>query len=170
MLAVHGGVGSKQKGIEKECAAAVRSASLDVVKAVMHLEAEGITNCGLGSSLTADGTVECEAGWMTSKCTTFGAVAALTNTRHPSLLAKKVADRQLHSNFALIPAMLVVGEGANRMAEEAADVPTCSNEQLVTTRSKEELQRTQTLLQADGTWDTVGAISIKVSGTNEGVQ
>jgi hypothetical protein len=34
MLAVHGGIGENQTGIEKLCAEAVRVARLDVVKAV----------------------------------------------------------------------------------------------------------------------------------------
>lgn len=35
MLAVHGGVGENQSGIEKICAEAAKKAQLDVVKAVM---------------------------------------------------------------------------------------------------------------------------------------
>jgi hypothetical protein len=35
MLAVHGGVGENQSGVEKLCADAVKAARLDVVKAVM---------------------------------------------------------------------------------------------------------------------------------------
>ncbi|KAI6205222.1 Asparaginase [Aphelenchoides besseyi] len=155
MLAVHAGVGLKQNGLENVCSQAARSASLDVVNAVQYLEADGLSNCGVGSSLTVAGTVECEAGFMTSEKLSFGSVGVLSNSPHPSILAKKLAMKQLTSDFQLLPPISVVGNGADLMAQNEEDVPTCSNEELITERAKRLFNKTEDYLH-----DTVGAISI----------
>ncbi|KAI6232240.1 Asparaginase [Aphelenchoides besseyi] len=162
MLAVHAGVGLKQNGLENVCSQAARSASLDVVNAVQYLEADGLSNCGVGSSLTVAGTVECEAGFMTSEKLSFGSVGVLSNSPHPSILAKKLAMKQLTSDFQLLPPISVVGNGADLMAQNEEDVPTCSNEELITERAKRLFNKTEDYLH-----DTVGAISISKSGKVE---
>ncbi|KAI6191851.1 Asparaginase [Aphelenchoides bicaudatus] len=164
MISVHGGIGESQTGVEKLCADAIREASsdvLDVVKAVMFLENDGITNCGIGSSLTTNKTVECEAGYMSSNNLIFGSVGSLTNCKHPSILAKKLATAQL-SDSRLIPPICLAGQGANDFACECEDVPTCSNSDLITKRSTHHYEKAKGML--DQTWDTVGACSIGTSG------
>jgi hypothetical protein len=113
IIIVHGGVGPAQEGIEKLCADALRDAGLDAVKAVMFLERDGITNCGVGSSLNESGNVECEASYMSSDQLIFGSIGALSNCAHPSLLAKQLAQQQLHNDYRLIPPLCVAGQVCN---------------------------------------------------------
>lgn len=153
MLAVHGGIGENQAGVEKLCAEAVKLARLDVVKAVMFLEDDGITNCGLGSSLTNKKTIECEAGFMSSNKLIFGSVGALTNSKHPSMLAYKLAMAQLNESNLTHPNCLV-GNGADAFAIECEDVPTCSNSDLITRKSLKCYEKAMIILSQQR-WDTV---------------
>lgn len=63
---------------------------------------------GLGGLPNEDGVVELDSAVMHGPTARAGAVAALRNIRHPSLVAKRVMDRSDH--------VLLVGEGALRFA------------------------------------------------------
>jgi isoaspartyl peptidase/L-asparaginase-like protein (Ntn-hydrolase superfamily) len=119
---------------------------------LQFLEADGITNCGVGSSLTNAKTVECEAGYMSSDRLIFGSVGALSNCKHPSILAKKLALNQKLASKLIQPTCLV-GQGADAFALECEDVPTCSNSELITERSIRFYEKSKTL--AEKNWDTV---------------
>lgn len=106
----------------------------------------------MGSSLTAGQTVECEAGYMSSKGLIFGSVGALTNSKHPSILAKKLAMKQLEDS-KLVPPICLVGNGANDFSLECEDVPTCSNNDLITERSRRVYEKSKAMLDQRG-WDT----------------
>uniref|UniRef100_A0AC34R1Y9 Condensin complex subunit 1 C-terminal domain-containing protein n=1 Tax=Panagrolaimus sp. JU765 TaxID=591449 RepID=A0AC34R1Y9_9BILA len=157
MLAVHGGVGTRCNGIDRLCCDAVKKWPNNSVQAVVHLENDPLVNCGFGSSLTSTGRVEVEAGYMSSHCLAFGAVGAVSNTKHPILAAKYLADRfaaettfslvppqVLHpilaakyladrfaaeTTFSLVPPQVLVGEGADALVRELA-LPVCSNDEL----------------------------------------
>ncbi|EPB71538.1 hypothetical protein ANCCEY_09360 [Ancylostoma ceylanicum] len=79
MIAVHGGVGFRlDRSLSVACADALRGDEVDVISAVSSLEGNPLFNCGHGSNLTMEGTVECEAGFMSSegfRMDTVGAVS-----------------------------------------------------------------------------------------------
>lgn len=73
------------------------------------MENNPLLNCGLGSNLTIDGRVECEAAYMSSKNLAFGAVAAVGNCKNPILAAKKLSDTyNIDSPWTLVPPMILV--------------------------------------------------------------
>lgn len=110
----------------KACHAAMTSlktgsSALDVVTlAVKCLEDETSTNAGVGSSLSMDGTVECDASVMDGQSLTFGAVGAISDIKNPVLVAKKLADEQKHGTMSLgrVPPCTMVGSGATKWATE----------------------------------------------------
>lgn len=97
---------------------------------------------------------------MSSENMVFGAVAGLSNSKHPSLLAKRLALAQLKES-TLVPPNCLVGEGANSFAMECDDVPTCSNSDLITKKSLKHYEKAKSIVDGQR-WDTVGACSIKV--------
>ncbi|CAD5228923.1 unnamed protein product [Bursaphelenchus okinawaensis] len=159
MLAVHCGIGRHLPGIDKLCSQAVKER--DTVKAVMCLESDPRTNCGIGSSLTEDGQVECEGAYMQSENMLFGAVGALSNSKHPSLLSKKLVESTNNDN--LIWPMVLVGKGAGEFAVKM-DVPTCSQSELISDSG--EVARKKAKLQLEQ-FDTVGALRISETGECE---
>ncbi|KAK5969411.1 hypothetical protein GCK32_001813 [Trichostrongylus colubriformis] len=67
MIATHGGVGFRcERLLSLACADALRDGKDDVVSVVSILEDNPLFNCGYGSNPTMSGTVECEAGFMSS--------------------------------------------------------------------------------------------------------
>ncbi len=76
------------------------------VAGVAVLEDDPALNAGIGSALRLDGSVELDAAVMTS-AGQFGSVTGLTNVRHPSEVARAVADTPHHT---------LAGAGALRFA------------------------------------------------------
>lgn len=117
-VAVHGGVGNPTPS--EECVAAAQ-AGLDrlhggedalaaAIAAVVVLEDNPHFNAGTGSCLALDGeTIELDAAIMDSGGR-LGAVACLTKTKNPVLVARAVADTPHH---------FLAGEGATRFARLA---------------------------------------------------
>jgi beta-aspartyl-peptidase (threonine type) len=107
-IVVHGGAGVRDPATDAARAAAVEEAAaagfavllagggaLDAVSAaVMRLEDDPLFNAGLGSVLTEDGTVECDASIMTGVDLRAGAVAVVRGVVHPILLARAVMDER----------------------------------------------------------------------------
>jgi isoaspartyl peptidase/L-asparaginase-like protein (Ntn-hydrolase superfamily) len=84
---------------------------LDAVEAaVVALEDDPAFNAGRGAVFTSAGTHELDAAIMDGRCGAAGAVAALCTVRHPVRLARLVMERTPH--------VLMVGEGAERLAAE----------------------------------------------------
>lgn len=96
------------------------SAAEAVSRAIEVLEDSTLTNAGTGSSLTLQGTVECDASIMEGRHLTFGAVGALTGIKNPIRVAKKLVDEQLKGPLSLgrIPPCTMVGPGATTWAVE----------------------------------------------------
>uniref|UniRef100_A0A1I7SMW6 Threonine aspartase 1 n=1 Tax=Bursaphelenchus xylophilus TaxID=6326 RepID=A0A1I7SMW6_BURXY len=161
MIAVHCGVGNHLENTDKLCAQSIKESGNECVNAVMFLEKDPRTNCGIGSSLTKNGNVECEGAYMKSDGLLFGAVGALSNCFHPSLLSKNLVLSSHNGN--LIWPMVVVGKGADSLAVEM-NVPTCTQQDLICKTSELAAKRARLQLES---FDTVGSISISESGECE---
>ncbi|XP_045187127.2 threonine aspartase 1-like isoform X2 [Mercenaria mercenaria] len=134
IIAVHGGAGyhsvDKEKEYRSVCATACQMAmnslkkgasALDVVAlAVTYLEDAACTNAGIGSSLSLEGTVECDASVMDGQSLAFGAVGAISDVKNPILVAKKLVEEQKQGTLSLgrVPPCTMVGSGATKWATE----------------------------------------------------
>lgn len=162
-LVIHGGAGalpeSGRDDIRKGCALALRAgwavlkaggAALDAVcAAVVVLEDDPLFNAGVGSALTADGTIEMDASVMDGSGLRAGAVALLTRVRNPVGLARAVLEDGQH--------VLLAGEGAERFAVQRG-VVLCAPEALVTARQRERWSA------GPGPDGTVGAVAVDYRG------
>lgn len=93
--------------------------SVSVVQKVCSLlEDSELTNAGYGSNLTVNGTVECDAGIMSSSNGQFAGVGCVRNIKNPIKLAGKILiDNQVErQNHGLIAPILLAGEGAKEKA------------------------------------------------------
>lgn len=94
--------------MKKACRAAARelhagrTAMEAVAKAIAVLEDDPHCNAGLGSNLTMEGNVECDASVM-EDTGAFGAVAAVAGMRHPI----QAAAGLLHESKKSLPCGLV---------------------------------------------------------------
>uniref|UniRef100_A0A7E4V1H2 Asparaginase n=1 Tax=Panagrellus redivivus TaxID=6233 RepID=A0A7E4V1H2_PANRE len=67
---------------------------------------------------------------MSSNKMAFGAAGAVSNTKHPVLIAKHLATRfQNEDNFHLVPPQVIVGSGADALAIELG-IPIVANDEL----------------------------------------
>ncbi len=120
-------------------------------------------NAGIGGALTRDGTVELDACVMVSGAqpgSRAGAVAGITNTPNPILLADQVRRDTPH--------VLLIGRGA----EELVAAPV-SNDSLITARSRASLDSwlagnaqnlEQSANRSPGGSNTVGAVALDDEG------
>ena len=128
-IIVHGGAGVIERGaMTPEREAAYRAAmeraldtggavlseggsSLDAIEAVIHeMEDDPMFNSGRGAVFTAAGRNELDASIMDGATLNAGAVAGVTNVRHPISLARAVMERSRH--------VMLQGAGAETFAEE----------------------------------------------------
>jgi beta-aspartyl-peptidase (threonine type) len=123
VIAVHGGAGAWGAGHD-DAAAALTAALRDgeaalragadaltaVQAAVEVLEDAPILNAGRGAVPTASGAFELDAAMMDGAKRRAGSVAAVRGVRHPIALARAVMEG---------PHVMLVGEGARAIAEEA---------------------------------------------------
>lgn len=122
MILVHGGAGDLHPGDDPQpsiqgCLKAARlghavlaagGSALDaVIAAVVALEDDPLFNAGTGSTLNADGEVECDASVMTGELHA-GAVGAVKGIKNPVQLARRVMEQTKH--------VLLVADGAHRFA------------------------------------------------------
>lgn len=83
--------------------------SLDAVEAAIQiLEDDPLFNAGRGAVFTADGKNELDAAIMDGSNLKAGAVAGVTNTRHPISLARAVMEKSPH--------VMLMGAGADAFA------------------------------------------------------
>ena len=97
-----------------QCLKSGNSAVDAVTVAVKSLEDSPCTNAGIGSNLTLDGSVECDAGVMDGKSLVFGAVGSIPGVKNPVEVAHKLVLTQLEGALTLgrIPPSVMVGAGA----------------------------------------------------------
>jgi len=160
-ILIHGGAGADPAFEREELRRGIRDAvsagwavlrdgggALDAVEAaVCAMEDNPRFNAGRGSVLTSEGTVEMDASIMEGDSLKNGAVACVTNMRHPISLARRILDSERHSFF--------VGEGAMARAR-ALGIPSCDPEELIT-----DLQRSRLENPISG---TVGAVALDRRG------
>ena len=123
-IAIHGGAGViERKDLTPEQEAAYREAlaraigagievlkkggtALDAIEAtIVLMEDDPLFNAGRGAVFTADGRNELDASIMDGGTLMAGAVAAVTRTRHPISLARRVMEKSPH--------VMMIGAGAD---------------------------------------------------------
>jgi len=159
-LAIHGGAGAlpgRTLSAEREAAfhdglaqalgvaQAILEAdgrALDAVEeAVAVLEDDPLFNAGRGAVLTMDGTVELDASIMDGEQLRAGAVAAVRYVRNPIRLARRVLEDTPH--------VFLVGEGADRFAEQAG-VTLVANDYFITPDRLQQLEALRWHLKQSG--------------------
>lgn len=126
-VAVHAGAGyhsvSKETDYTKTsktaCQIGIKSlknniSALDAVVSVLAvLEDAACTNAGIGSNLTLNGTVECDASVMDGHTRAYGAVGAVSGIKNPVCIAKTLIEAQLKGlSLGRIPPSILAGRGA----------------------------------------------------------
>ncbi|XP_015795321.1 threonine aspartase 1 [Tetranychus urticae] len=132
MIAVHAGAGihleSKRSTHENVCKAACDAGlqalndnlpAIDAVtRAIMAMEDDPSTNCGYGSNLCRDGTIECDASLMDGHRLLWSGVGAVPGIKNPIKISQLLLEEQTVENpYGLIPPNIIVGEAAKRWAE-----------------------------------------------------
>ena len=133
--------------------------SLDAVEAAIAvLEDDPVSNAGLGSNLSFDGTVECDASVMEGAARTFGACGAVSGVPNPVKLAARVLRQQQDGPISLgrVHPVLLVGDGAGRWAE-AHGVTVCPAAALVTAEALSRWKGYRRLLDQSEDSEAVGA-------------
>jgi beta-aspartyl-peptidase (threonine type) len=175
-IVIHGGAGSMRRGklpseqeesarAGLEAALAAGSAILArredavgaVEAAVRVLEEHASFNAGHGSVLTAEGSIELDAAIMDGRSRRAGAVAALSTTRAPISLARRLMDQGPH--------VFLSGSGADRFAADAG-LEQVANNWFETAERRRQLDE---LLAGTGfdeevKYGTVGAVAVDVDG------
>lgn len=183
ILIIHGGAGTIAERYQAAYEAGLKSAleaghealkgavqagstrALDaVLAAVTSMESNSEAfNAGVGGALTRDGAVELDACVMVSGAeagSRAGAVAGVTNTANPILLADKVRRSTPH--------VMIIGPGAEALVEQPV-----ANEELITAKSRASLERwlvgnsselEQPITSQPGGSNTVGAVALDDEG------
>ena len=126
-IAIHGGAGIIERAnltpeVEAQYRAAMSAAlvrgttvlegggtSIDAIEAVITgLEDDPLFNAGRGAVFSAEGRNELDASIMDGRTRAAGAIAGVTRTRHPIILARRVMEHSPH--------VMMVGEGAETFA------------------------------------------------------
>ena len=151
------------------------SAVMAVEAAILVMEDSPLFNAGKGASFTREGTVELDATIMNGKTMRAGGVGAVRRDRNPISLARTVMEKPPH--------VLVVGEGANALAQEMG-VPWVPESYFYTERKWKELLERLERQEPYGTpiptsapssssndnpadsglWGTVGAVALDANG------
>ncbi len=164
-IAVHGGAGNKGKRSSEAREGVLKAletgwsilqhggSALDAVEAAVRvLETLPAFNAGLGSVLTTSGKVEMDAGIMDGDGLRIGAVAAVSNIRHPISLARKVMEETPH--------ILLAGDGAMEFAW-AQGFKYVPNEDLIASHRLQDWMNNRGLMEGA---DTVGAVALDSKG------
>ncbi|XP_050404577.1 threonine aspartase 1 [Patella vulgata] len=150
-VAVHAGAGFHSPRKEEEYKDVCKTACLQamqlllkgestlsaVTAATISLEDASCTNAGVGSSLTMNGMVECDASIIDGQTSLFGIVGCLQGVRNPIKAAKKLIEKQQSDNLShgRIPPSVLVGHGARKWCEQSG-IETCDPALLITESSK----------------------------------
>ena len=131
-IIVHAGAGNFTADSERLAVAATRRAAVEgwkalrrgapaieaIVAAIRVLEDDPSCNAGLGSNLTRQGTVECDASVMDGASGAWGGCGATGDVSNPVALAHNLLAGQLNGAgpAGIVPPMLLVGRGAHERA------------------------------------------------------
>lgn len=135
--------------------------ALDAVEAaVTVLEDDPVFDAGYGSHLNLDGFVECDAIVMDAATLRAGSVAGLHRIKNPIQAARAVLEH--------CPHMMLIGEGAERFAEQQG-IPLCAPEELISTAEREAWARCRVNSHAaehhrGHEQGTVGAVALDEQG------
>ena len=177
-IAIHGGAGTiARENMSAEEDAAYRASlqealdagakvladggeALDAVEAViLLLEDDPKFNAGRGAVYTWEGGHELDASIMDGRDRDAGAVAGVTNIRHPILAARAVMTDSPH--------VMLAGEGAEAFAAEQG-LEIVPGEFFDTDFRREALERMKadrlSALDVDAKFGTVGAVALDVNG------
>ncbi|KUI67100.1 Threonine aspartase 1 [Cytospora mali] len=111
-----------------------------VAVALQLLEDNDITNAGIGSNLTIDGQVECDAT-IVDHFGRSGACGAVPNIKNPILLAKLILETSLVSlPLRRVPPNILIGEGAKKFAAEHG-MTIVSNKDLVSKNAEDRFKK-----------------------------
>ena len=163
-LLVHGGAGRRVAELDTAAAAGCAAAAaagwsvlagggraLDaVLAAVTAMEDNPVFNAGVGSCLTADGTVEMDASLMDGAQCRGAGVAIVTSVRNPIRLAHALLLDGRH--------VLLAAGGAEAFARRCR-LPTAPPESFITARQR---RRWEAYLTSNG--GTVGAVALDHNG------
>lgn len=185
-LVIHGGAGViERKAMSADAERAIREtldaaldaghavlagggAALDAVEAsVRVLEESPHFNAGKGAVFNAEGRHELDASVMEGHTRRAGAVAAVSTVRSPVRLARRVMEQSPH--------VMLIGDGAERFADDHTDLERVSNDWFDTPQRREQLQRAQANeaqrqagldvpVARDAYFGTVGAVALDAHG------
>ncbi|XP_019543484.1 threonine aspartase 1 [Aedes albopictus] len=184
-VAVHTGAGNcidetLYKNVCKEaCSQGVNAlknggSALDACElAIMTLENSCATNAGIGSNLTWNGQVECDACIMDGSTLQFGACSNVSDVKNPISLARHLCERQSKLlSFGRIPPMVLAGKGASAYAKEIGlqIVPTEHMISAKAVKSYEHYRRNIAKYEEINQMklsplDTVGAVCVDAEGS-----
>lgn len=144
-IAVHGGAGVHGQAVDKDVRRVLRQAcsramgvvsnangdhdvegelfpSLAMVEsATTVLEDDPALNAGYGSSLTLDGTVECDAAIMAGKGQRFGSVGSVPDVKNPVTLARAILEYSSKADkLGRVPPLTLVSQGASSFAKRVS--------------------------------------------------
>lgn len=172
-IIVHGGAwnipAEYQEAHVRGCVAAAKvgwevllggGSALDAIeRAIRLMEDDPTYDAGIGSVLTAEGTVELDAGLMDGETLKIGAVAGIKHYATPISIARRVLEKTEHH--------LLVGAGAEAYAA-AEGFEAIANEALIVEREWAAYQGFQagrvTAAESFGGHDTVGAVALDAQG------
>jgi beta-aspartyl-peptidase (threonine type) len=128
-----------------------------VVAAVNILEDDPTFDAGIGSVLTEDKTIEMDALIMDGSNLDAGAVAGLRDIKYPIRLARKVMEKTPH--------IMMIGEGASRVADEHG-LERITQDELVTEEAKLEFKEWAEKAEFASSFghETVGAVALDSEG------
>ncbi|WP_129136602.1 isoaspartyl peptidase/L-asparaginase [Luteimonas sp. YGD11-2] len=185
-LVIHGGAGViERKAMSADAERAIREtldaaldaghavlagggAALDAVEAsVRVLEESPHFNAGKGAVFNAEGRHELDASVMEGHTRRAGAVAAVSTVRSPVRLARRVMEQSPH--------VMLIGDGAERFADDHTDLERVPNDWFDTPQRREQLQRAQANeaqrqagldvpVARDAYFGTVGAVALDAHG------
>uniref|UniRef100_U5EQR2 Putative taspase 1 n=1 Tax=Corethrella appendiculata TaxID=1370023 RepID=U5EQR2_9DIPT len=104
-------------------------------QAIITLENSSVTNAGLGSNLTWNRQIECDACIMDGTSLQFGACTSVCDVKNPISLARSLCKRQSTLlKFGRIPPMILAGSGASSYAKEIG-LEMCETESLISAKA-----------------------------------
>ncbi|XP_055546824.1 threonine aspartase 1 [Wyeomyia smithii] len=141
--------------------------------AIVTLENSCATNAGVGSNLTWNGLVECDACIMDGSTLQFGACTNVSDVKNPISLARHICERQSKLlSFGRIPPMVLAGKGASAYAKEIG-LRLVAREQMVSIKAAKSYDHyRKTITDYEETnqiklspLDTVGAVCVDADGS-----